>query len=43
MLFLADESCDALIVRTLRELGHDVHYIVEHGAGSSDEEVLSTA
>lgn len=41
MQFLADESCDALIVRTLRQLGHDVTYIAELAPGDLDEMVLS--
>jgi hypothetical protein len=41
MLFLADECCDALVVRTLRELGHDVTYVAELGPGLTDTDVLA--
>jgi len=40
MLFLADECCDALVVRTLRELGHDVIYVAELAPGLADPDVL---
>lgn len=40
MLFLADECCDALVVRTLRELGHDVVYVAELAPGLADPDVL---
>ena len=43
MRFLADESCDALIVRTLRDLGYDISYMIEVGAGATDQEVLAKA
>jgi predicted nuclease of predicted toxin-antitoxin system len=43
MQFLADESCDALIVRTLREADHDVTYIAETTPGVDDETVLRQA
>lgn len=39
--FLADESCDALIVRTLRALGYDVVYIAEVAPSQSDENILA--
>ena len=41
MLFLADECCDSLIVKTLRYLGHDVLYIAELTPGSKDVDVLA--
>jgi uncharacterized protein with PIN domain len=39
--FLADESCDALIVRTLRKLGYDVTYIAEIAPSMADNNILS--
>jgi hypothetical protein len=41
--FLADESCDAEIVRALRAAGHDVRAIAETMPGSHDTVVLDTA
>ncbi len=41
MLFLADECCDALVVRTLRELGYDVTYVAELAPGLTDTDVLA--
>jgi predicted nuclease of predicted toxin-antitoxin system len=41
--FLADECCDAGLVNSLREAGHDVAFILERKAGISDEEVLAEA
>jgi predicted nuclease of predicted toxin-antitoxin system len=41
MLFLADECCDALVVRTLRELGYDVTYVAELAPGLADIDVLA--
>jgi len=41
--FLADECCDAGLVVSLRAAGHDVTYITEQYAGSSDDEVLLKA
>jgi predicted nuclease of predicted toxin-antitoxin system len=41
MLFLADECCDALVVRTLRALGHDVTYVAELAPGLTDTDVLT--
>lgn len=41
MQFLADENCDALMVRTLRESGYDVHYVLEHSPGAADADVLA--
>lgn len=43
MQFLADESCDALIVRTLRQLDYDVTYIAEFAPGDIDEHILALA
>jgi predicted nuclease of predicted toxin-antitoxin system len=40
MQFLADECCDALIVRTLRALQHDVAYIAEESPGIADQDIL---
>jgi len=40
MQFLADECCDALIVRTLRALQHDMLYIAEEAPGIVDSDVL---
>ena len=42
MKFLADECCDADLVSSLRAAGHDVTYVTEQNAGSSDDEVLLT-
>jgi len=41
--FLADECCDAGLVASLRDLGHDVTYVIEEKTGSSDDKVLTTA
>jgi predicted nuclease of predicted toxin-antitoxin system len=41
--FLADECCDAGLVKSLRAAGHDVSYVSDHYAGSSDNEVLLMA
>lgn len=41
MQFLADECCDALVVRTLRELGYDVAYVAELDPGLTDVDVLA--
>ena len=43
MKFLADECCDAGLVNSLREAGHDVAYILERKTGIADEEVLVEA
>ncbi|MBP9891049.1 MAG: DUF5615 family PIN-like protein [Planctomycetes bacterium] len=43
MKLLADENLDAPIVAWLRKLGHDVLFMVEHGPGTSDEEILALA
>lgn len=39
--FLADESCDAIVVRMLRSLGYDVTYIAESSPGITDDIVLT--
>ena len=41
--FLADESCDFRIVRTLRSAGHDVVAISETARGATDEVVIALA
>jgi predicted nuclease of predicted toxin-antitoxin system len=41
--FLADESCDAALVRALRAAGHDVISIAETLAGAADRVVLELA
>ena len=38
--FLADENVDNRIVIALRELGYDIHAIIEMDRGISDDEVL---
>lgn len=43
MKFLADECCDAGIVSSLRNDGHDVLYIMESGQGVLDESILQKA
>lgn len=43
MRFLADESCDFAVVRTLRTAGHDVLAVSEFRHRSIDEELLETA
>jgi predicted nuclease of predicted toxin-antitoxin system len=43
MQFLADESCDALIVLTLRDLGYNVTYIAEIAPGMEDDQILAQA
>ena len=39
MRFLADESCDSIIIRTLREAGHDVLAVGEITPRAEDSEV----
>lgn len=39
--FLADESCAAVIVHTLRALGYDVVYVAELAPGISDSDILA--
>jgi len=41
--FVADESCDAAIVQTLREAGHDVVAVAERCPGAEDAQVISFA
>ncbi|MFP4686908.1 MAG: DUF5615 family PIN-like protein [bacterium] len=41
--FLIDESCDAIIVRQLRDAGYDVLYVAEDSAGLPDEKVAQKA
>jgi predicted nuclease of predicted toxin-antitoxin system len=41
--FLADESCDYLIVQTLRAAGHDVVAVVDEGERSVDAAVIDQA
>ncbi len=43
MKFLADACCDALIVRTLRALGHEVAFVAEFAPSTADEDVLAQA
>jgi predicted nuclease of predicted toxin-antitoxin system len=43
MRFLADESCDSLVVRTLREAGHDVAAVTDEGERSVDSAVIDRA
>jgi len=41
--FLADESCDFGVVRTLRAAGHDVVAVTEISTRSTDQEVIELA
>ena len=43
MRFLADESCDFAVVRTLRAAGHDVLAVAEVARGGRDLEVIRLA
>ena len=43
MHFLADESCDFVIVRALRAAGHDVKAVAEVASGAMDDVVLELA
>lgn len=43
MKFLADECCNAGLIESLRNNGHDVEYIMEEKPGASDDEVLLIA
>ena len=43
MKFLADECCDTDLVKSLREAGHDVTYVLEFKAGANDDEILLEA
>jgi len=41
MRFLADECCDAVVVRTLRDMGYEVIYVAELDPGVTDSQMLS--
>jgi len=43
MRFLADESCDSIIIRTLKEAGHDVLAVHEITPRAEDSEVIALA
>jgi predicted nuclease of predicted toxin-antitoxin system len=43
MRFLANENIPGPVVRTLRELGHDVLWAKDDGAGQADQVLLSRA
>lgn len=43
MKFLADECCDAGLVRAIRDDGHEVLYALESLRGASDDELLRRA
>ena len=43
MRFLADESCDVIVVDGLRAAGHDVLAIAEASPGTDDVEVIRLA
>ena len=43
MKFLADECCDADMIVSLREDGHDIVYITESKPEILDEDVLKKA
>jgi predicted nuclease of predicted toxin-antitoxin system len=43
MLFLADESCDACIIRMLRSDGHEVMAISDTHQGANDSAVIGLA
>lgn len=43
MHFLADESCDFVVVRALRAAGHDVLAVAEAIPGAEDEAVIALA
>jgi predicted nuclease of predicted toxin-antitoxin system len=43
MQFLADESCDAAVVRVLRNAGHDVMAVAEQSPGADDRMVIDLA
>jgi hypothetical protein len=43
MRFLADESCDFAVVRSLRAAGHDVMAVAEVAVGATDATVLELA
>jgi predicted nuclease of predicted toxin-antitoxin system len=41
--FLADESCDFVVVTALRTAGHDVSAVVETNPSATDQAVLAVA
>jgi len=43
MLFLADESCDACMIRALRDNGHDVITVAASHQGADDTTVIKLA
>ena len=43
MLFLADESCDACMIRVLRAGGHDVAAVADVDQGAPDSTVIKLA
>ncbi|MGH7557669.1 MAG: DUF5615 family PIN-like protein [Gemmatimonadota bacterium] len=43
MRFLADESCDAVVVQALREASHDVKTVREWRRGAPDVDVIDAA
>jgi len=43
MKFLADEGVDRSIVEVLRELQHNVYYVIEETRSLSDDELLAIA
>jgi predicted nuclease of predicted toxin-antitoxin system len=43
MRFLADESCDFMIVRALRAAGHDVDAVAEIAPRAEDSDVIDLA
>ena len=43
MRFLADESCDSIIIKVLREAGHDVLAVAETTPRAEDSEVIRLA
>lgn len=43
MRFLADESCDFVVVRALRAAGHDVSAVSEFQQRSIDEQLMNLA
>lgn len=43
MKFLADEGVDRSIVNALRELHHNVYYVIEETRSLSDDELLAIA
>jgi len=43
MRFLADESCDFIVVKALRAAGHDVLIVSEIAPRAEDSEVIELA